>query len=252
MVAGRVALLTVPSTGYNPSRRVYPGGGLVEDVQVITMSFFLNISVNCYLVKVRDGFVLIDTGVPGKREYLVQELESAGCRPGNLRLILLTHGDFDHVGNAAYLRHLYDTKVAMHRGDLGFVERGDMFYGRKPPNALVRAVTGLFSRLAPADRFLPDVYLEDSADLSPYGLDAYVLNVTGHSQGSLVVFTSKGDLFCGDLIGNTKRPELWSVMDDVVLARESVRKLQDLPAKTVYPGHGRPFPAEELSRIPLN
>lgn len=219
------------------------------DVRTITMSFMLNISVNCYLVALEDGFALIDTGVPNRREYLVSELEAAGCRPGDLRLILLTHGDFDHVGNAAYLRERYGAPVAMHRGDSGFVEQGDMFYGRKKPNAVVRTLMGLVSRLDPADRFTPDLYLEDGADLAAHGFVARVINVTGHSQGSLVVLTGDGALFCGDLIGNTKQPELWSVMDDKDLARESVRRLQALPASTVYPGHGKPFPAAELARI---
>ena len=48
--------------------------------------------------------MLIDTGKPEKRADLVARLERAGCRPGDLRLIVLTHGDYDHAGNAAYLR----------------------------------------------------------------------------------------------------------------------------------------------------
>ena len=61
-------------------------------------------SVNCYLIKTETGFVLIDTGSSNGRAELEHQLERAGCKPGNLRLILLTHGDFDHTGNAAHLR----------------------------------------------------------------------------------------------------------------------------------------------------
>jgi len=52
--------------------------------------------VNCYLVKTGDGFILIDTGVPSKRVDIEKELVRAGCKPGDLKLIVLTHGDFDH------------------------------------------------------------------------------------------------------------------------------------------------------------
>ncbi|RLI67201.1 hypothetical protein DRO91_10540, partial [Candidatus Heimdallarchaeota archaeon] len=31
---------------------------------------------------------------------LERELEKAGCKPGDLKLVVLTHGDFDHTGNA--------------------------------------------------------------------------------------------------------------------------------------------------------
>ena len=73
--------------------------------------------VNCYLLKTEAGFILIDTGSSNQRASLVEELERSGCQPGNLRLIVITHGDFDHTGNAAYQRGKFDTKIAMHVDD---------------------------------------------------------------------------------------------------------------------------------------
>ncbi len=75
--------------------------------------------VNCYLVKTGDGFILIDTGWATKRTELEKELESAGCKPGNLKLVILTHGDSDHVGNCTYLRvHTKSPKRIMRRAML--------------------------------------------------------------------------------------------------------------------------------------
>jgi len=71
-------------------------------------------SVNCYLVKTNAGYVLIDTESSNQRAALEQELRNAGCQSGQLKLIILTHGDFDHTGNAAYLRHKFDAPLAMH------------------------------------------------------------------------------------------------------------------------------------------
>lgn len=88
--------------------------------------------VNCYLIAADDGFVLIDSGTPEKREALDAELTSAGCRPGSLRLVVLTHGDYDHAGNAAHLRDKYGTRIAMHRDDSGRVERADWTWNLKP------------------------------------------------------------------------------------------------------------------------
>ena len=42
--------------------------------------------VNCYLAKCADGYILIDTGFPTKRDALVRELHKAGCKPGSLKL----------------------------------------------------------------------------------------------------------------------------------------------------------------------
>ncbi|KFD42581.1 hypothetical protein DK28_0200570 [Peptococcaceae bacterium SCADC1_2_3] len=75
--------------------------------------------INCYLVKTGDGYILIDTGCPAKRTDIEKELLSAGCKLGNLNLVVLTHGDHDHAGNCAYLQDKYGTKIAMHADDSG-------------------------------------------------------------------------------------------------------------------------------------
>jgi glyoxylase-like metal-dependent hydrolase (beta-lactamase superfamily II) len=52
-------------------------------------------------------------GCSNKHTDLDKELKSAGCKPGNLKLIVLKYGDFDHTGNAAYLRIKFGTEIAM-------------------------------------------------------------------------------------------------------------------------------------------
>jgi len=201
-------------------------------------------SVNCYLVETDAGFVLIDTGGSNKRADLIRELESEGCKPGNLNLILLTHGDFDHTGNCAFLREKLGTRAAMHHDDSEMVERGDMFSSRESGNALFRRIAPILFRFAKSDRFKPDLYIEEGDDLSEYGLDAGVLHLAGHSKGSIGILTAGGDLFCGDLLDNTDKPVLNPIMDDLAAANASVEKLSGLEIQTVYPGHGRPFPME--------
>lgn len=84
---------------------------MTSAIRTITMPFMLNVTVNCYLVRAGDGFILIDTGRFSKRRFVEDELEQAGCQPGKLRLIVLTHGDFDHCGNAAYLRTEFGSRT---------------------------------------------------------------------------------------------------------------------------------------------
>jgi len=214
------------------------------EISTITTPFIFNVSVNCYLVRTGDGFVLIDTGRKGKRGAIEKELESAGCQSGNLTLIILTHGDFDHSGNAAYLREKFSTQIAMHKDDSGMVERGDMLWNRSKRNILIRIVFKLFFRLSKSDRFEPDLCIDEGYDLSGYGFDAKVLDIPGHSKGSIGILTASGDLFCGDLLANVDKPDLWSIIDDSVAAHASVEKLKRLRINTVYPGHGQPFPME--------
>jgi hydroxyacylglutathione hydrolase len=203
-------------------------------------------TVNCYLIETGTGYVLIDTGGSNRRAELEKELESAGCKPGNLALIVLTHGDFDHAGNAAYLRDEFGTTIAMHADDSGMVERGDMFWNREKGYPLLRMMSSVLFGFGKSKRFTPDLCIEEGCDLSEYGFDAQVLHIPGHSKGSIGILTAGGDLFCGDLFENTEKPALNSIMDDLAAANASVEKLRSLGIGTVYPGHGQPFPMEKL------
>ena len=203
-------------------------------------------SVNCYLVETGTGHVLIDTGGSNMRADLEQALLDAGCTPGHLDLIVLTHGDFDHTGNAAYLRRTFGAQAAMHDADAGMAERGDMFLGRKRPNLLIRWLVPVLFRFGKSERFTPDVAVEDGTDLSAYGLDATVLSLPGHSKGSIGILTAAGDLFCGDLFDNTDKPVLNDLIDDRAAANASVARLKRLAIRTVYPGHGEPFSMERF------
>lgn len=220
-----------------------------QEIKIISLALPYHLgSVNCYLLETNAGHVLIDTGGSNRRADLEKELESGGCTPGSLNLIVLTHGDFDHTGNAAYLRKTFGAKVAMHPDDAGMVECGDMFCNRRKPNILIRVMTPILFRFGKSKRFVPDLYIEEGHDLSEYGFDAQVLSIPGHSKGSIGILTAAG-FFCGDLLENTDKPGLNTIMDDVATAKISVERLRNLGVNTVYPGHGRPF---LLEKIPMD
>jgi hydroxyacylglutathione hydrolase len=220
-----------------------------QEIKTIVLSLPFKLgSVNCYLVETGTGFVLIDTGGPNKRSELEIGLLGAGCKPGNLKLIALTHGDFDHIGNAAYLREKLGARIAMHKDDSGMAEHGDMFWNRKSGSALIRMMAPILFRFGKSNRFEPDLYLEDGYAFSEYGFDATVLSIPGHSKGSIGILTAGGDLLCGDLFDNTNTPVLNSIMDDLAAADASVEKLRGHAINTVYPGHGRPFLMEQFMK----
>jgi hydroxyacylglutathione hydrolase len=213
----------------------------------------LPLNVPGYLITARDGYVLIDCGYPSDRPHLEKELALAGVKPGNLKLVLLTHGDFDHTGNAAFLQKKYGAKIAIHRQDAGMVSNESMGWGRKAKadrvtffGRLIMLIARLFVTKDTIEKFTPDLYLEDGQDLSEYGLDARVIGLPGHSRGSIGVLTSAGDLFCGDLLMNMMRPELHFMIDDLPDCSGSIEKLKSLPIGMVYPGHGKPFLLEKF------
>jgi hydroxyacylglutathione hydrolase len=207
--------------------------------------------INCYLVKNRAGYCIIDTGYPAKRTELQRRIEAEGCQPGNLNLIVLTHGDFDHAGNAGYLRERYSAQIAMHPDDSGIVEHGDMNWNRKAKSdktsiffRIIILMT-FFVRTGRFDTFMPDLAIDEGFSLCEYGFDANVIHLPGHSKGSIGILTDDGDLFCGDLVYNFfGKPGFVYFINDLADYGSSIEKLRRLDIRTVYPGHGKPFPIE--------
>jgi hydroxyacylglutathione hydrolase len=210
-------------------------------------------TVNCYLLRAGTGYVLVDTGFASDRAGLERELDEAGCRPGDLRLIVMTHGDLDHTGNGAYLRGKYHAKIAMHRDEFAVTENGDGTLSRRKmplPRRVFSRVTikvlALLIRPGKFERFRPDLAVDDGYDLAGYGLDAKVLHLPGHSRGSIGILTADGDLFCGDLLWNMRGPDTHTIVDDPAELKASVERLKSLGVGMIYPGHGKPFRLESF------
>jgi glyoxylase-like metal-dependent hydrolase (beta-lactamase superfamily II) len=217
-----------------------------EKIEVIKLGF-----VNAFLMSVRDGFVLIDSGTAGQWGKLEGRLTAAGCLPDKLRLVIATHGDFDHTGNCARLQRQYRAPIAMHEADAFMVEKGVMV------DRIVRTFLGKLmiliakwgNRRTPFDRFKPDVLLADGQDMLAYGLPGRVIHIPGHTKGSVAVLTDEGSLIVGDTVANMRKPALPLFVDDPEELKKSIDKLKRLAVQMVYPGHGTPFPAEAMVKV---
>jgi hydroxyacylglutathione hydrolase len=203
---------------------------------------------NCYLLKTANGFFMIDSGYAFSRRVVNKALVEAGCKPGNLKLIVLTHGDVDHTGNCKYLRRKYAAKIAIHRDEAVAAVTGDMLAVRKNPTGAFLKFLMVLVRLVMPRRFKPDILLTDGDDLSQYGLTAKVLHTPGHTIGSISILTTEGDLFCGDLLVGGRNPGINHLVDDLAQMKAGVSRIKGLDIRQVYPGHGRPFTLQELMK----
>jgi len=222
--------------------------------------------VNSYLVRCVDSFILFDTGghivmdqqFTNRRELLLKELEAAGCTEDNLNLIVLTHGDIDHSCNAAYLREHFKTKIAMSDCDRELVENPtlqkwmesyqyDSLELRQMFLQYKDVITKVTQKMLDEfERFSPDVLLEDGFDLLPYGFDATVIHVPGHTKGSVAILTKNGELIAGDTFANIDKPSPSPNASDFLQLADSINRLKNLTIETVYPGHGSSFSFEEI------
>lgn len=213
-----------------------------EDIRIIEMSF-----VNAFLVKTSDGFILIDTGLAMFRDKLENGLLSAGCTPGKLRLVVITHGDFDHIGNCSLLQEKYHCKIAMHKDDsamaenLVFLKRKTRTFTGKVFTLLRKTLRKLKGMKFTFEKFTPDLFLNDNQRLDEFGFKAMVIHIPGHTKGSIGLLTDEGALFAGDTFTNRRKPDIATYVENSAELENSIRRLKTLPVKTVYPGHGKPF-----------
>ena len=215
----------------------------MEDIRTIELTF-----VNVYLIKVKDLFILIDTGLAIHWERLESELINAGCLPDKLKLVLITHGDFDHTGNCAKLKEKYKCRIAMHNDDVPIVEQGVVVKRKMKSfrNKIFFLVRSLLRKKFIIDRFSPDILLSDGQRLDEYGFNAQVVHIAGHTKGSIGILTGNGNFFAGDTFTNRQEPDTASIIENQTELNKSLTKLKNMDIKMVYPGHGKPF---EMGKI---
>jgi glyoxylase-like metal-dependent hydrolase (beta-lactamase superfamily II) len=211
--------------------------------------------VNCYLISQANSYILVDTGFSGNRREIEKKLCAFGRAPVRLKLIVLTHGDSDHAGNAAYLRERFSAKIAMHPAEAPAVGSGDPAASRTIDKDLRGILTKAVIRLFPLrkrDRFFPDPLVGDGFDLAPFGFAGRIIHLPGHSQGSIGLATDEGAVFCGDLLSNHGKPGPGFGIFDALAFRSSLERIRRLSAKTIYPGHGKPFKASLIARLRIH
>ncbi len=193
---------------------------------------------NCYLLWGAKGSVLIDTGMHNDGKKILDRV-----RGKNLKLILLTHGHFDHVGSAQYLAKRLGVPIAMSEKDAHLIGNGtaSILRGSTPLGWLMARHSQPVLQRATYSQFMPSVFLEDGQSLTDYGVDARVIALPGHTPGSLGVLTEEGELILGDAMFHILRPTGSRLYEDRAEMERSLEKISKLPAKLIFPGHGKPI-----------
>src|SRR5690242_1904699 len=75
-------------------------------------------TVNSYLVVDGTDVTIVDAGLPGYRRLLVQELTRIGRSLDDVKALVLTHGDTDHIGFASWLAAERGIPAHVHRADV--------------------------------------------------------------------------------------------------------------------------------------
>jgi hydroxyacylglutathione hydrolase len=174
---------------------------------------------NCYLLRAPGGPILFDAP-EGACDWLVAE----GIRP---KLLLLTHGHFDHVPDIAKIKRRFGCPVGCHPDTAPMISDPEFFRS-----------FGFQLEIEPVK---PDMLIEATPARDFLGLQLEVLEVPGHCPGSLCFYSATEKLLVGGDVLFASGVGRWDLPggDGDLLFRGIREKLYPLGDDvTVLPGHG--------------
>ncbi|MBA2341295.1 MAG: MBL fold metallo-hydrolase [Pyrinomonadaceae bacterium] len=227
------------------------------------VTFMTTVFVNLYMVGTNDSWVLVDTGLP-KQGWRVraaaEERFGKGARP---EAIILTHGHFDHAGNALGLAEGWDVPIYPHELELPYLT-GKSDY--PPQDPTVGGALAQMSRLFPHSGYdfgsrvqmLP-------RDGSAPGLPEWrVLHTPGHTAGHISLFRERDRvLLAGDALATVNQESVVTLLTlekelrqppaplttDWGAARRSIEQLAKLQPSAIAAGHGLPITEDAATKM---
>ena len=204
------------------------------------------IRAHSYLI---DGpeLTLIDTGMPRNTKKILRYITDTLRRtPTDLKTILLTHCDIDHIGNARELRNISGATIAAHPQD------ADIIAGKKPRHTPRRTMSILFKLLGiflQVKPFPVDEIIDHGSTIA--GLT--VLHLPGHTPGSIAFYDPKRKvLFIGDTLGcknGIVQGPPKNVTWDMRQVYQSIEALQTLEYMVLLSGHGEPLTSDASAKV---
>ena len=197
---------------------------------------------NCYIVENGVDGILVDTG---KKEFAKRVMEA--CRQYHVKLIVLTHAHFDHAENAAQISNALGIPIGMSEKDCNLIPSNanqglsaETFLGK-----IVLSVSLKDFSVRTLQEFKPDILLKDGDSLSEYGVDASVIALPGHTDGSIGIDVDHKGFIAGDALMNMFYPTVSMLYHDKNEMLDSAKKISGLGNRTIFFGHGKPLPNKQ-------
>lgn len=210
-----------------------------------------------FILKNENNFVLIDTCHRNQRLQFYNLLENLEIEVSKIKLIVITHAHTDNYGVASEIKELYGIPVLVQRQDANRMIRG-VSADYKPVGIKGRIFSKYFYRESCCPKSIkvePDIIVDDSYDLSNFGISATVFHTPGHTCGSLSVLTKDGDLILSDQFqvkkGSPSRLTAPLICYDLKQSVFSLKKMSEYAPRKIYTASGYELSYNELQRFIL-
>ena len=191
---------------------------------------------NCYLICEGNDAILVDTSRTQFRDKILQ-----ACKNKSVKLIVLTHGHVDHIQNAAFLSKELNAPIAMHRADYELT-KNNMLEPLAAHSLLGKLILALSIKSFKQDKiepFEPRIYLQEGDSLNSFGISASVIEIPGHTKGSIGLIIGGTDMIVGDALMNMLYPTRSPLYGDRDMMDRSAEKIGNYKNVTIHFGHGK-------------
>jgi glyoxylase-like metal-dependent hydrolase (beta-lactamase superfamily II) len=209
--------------------------------------------VHCYAIEDPEGWTIIDCGLGSPETDAAWREALAGLGNPKVRRVVITHYHADHLGASAPLVELTGAEeIVQGLDDLASAERsfgserdpfetGEYLRACGMPGELIEAWLGS-SFLTQTQLVPPTRLVEEGDHVEIAGVPFEILVMRGHADGHIVLYDERhGRLFGGDVLLQRITPNVgaWqdSRPDPLTDYLETLRRLQELGPRIIYPGH---------------
>ncbi len=208
---------------------------------VSNIHLIAGVMANPYLLIDPQGLTLIDTGIPGSAKRILDYIHELGYAPQDLKHIIITHADVDHVGGLSKLKAATGARIYASPIEAEAIARGKQSRDLNPSNAVAKALFGVMGNVFHAVPAQVDELVKEGMVL-PVAGGLQILETPGHTPGHISLYApSVRVLFCGDSMVSEKeglRGSRGMNNWDQAQSDGSVRKQAALGAQIVCSGHG--------------
>lgn len=89
--------------------------------------------------------------------------------------------------------------------------------------------------------FNPTIFLKEGDTLEDYGIQAKIIELPGHTNGSIGIDIESENLIVGDALMNMFYPTVSMLYSDKECMIKSGRKISSLGDRIIHFGHGKPI-----------